>query len=1572
MRHRERDDPGSPVARLEHEAPERPRDACGIGFVADEMGRRTHAVLELALAALAGLDHRGAVAADGRSSDGTGVLLQIPRELLERELARRGSSRHDSAGPLGLAMVFLPREPAETAAALRAFDAGVARSGLEVLSWRPVPTRPDVLGPEAAATRPAIAQAILGVASDGSGDGAPPTDADFETRLFLARRRIENDVAEIGIELSIVSMSSRTVVYKSRARAADLASFYPDLRDPEVRTGVALFHQRFSTNTWPSWSLAQPFRLLAHNGEINTIRGNLNWMASREPELREVLARRGLADVLPVLDASGSDSAMLDQALEFLVRTGRDPLASLAMLIPEACPDASEDDGFRAFVQWHRTVLEPWDGPAAIVSTDGRIALALLDRNGLRPQRYWRTADGLTIVGSEAGLVAHQDVEVIERGRLGPGQMLAVDLSGTLSRPAEPRKRGFYRDAELKRILASRAPWRRWVDAAIERIPAEPHTGETLAEHESPPPGESDRSRAVLKTFGWSKEALDRILDPMMEGRVPVGSMGNDAPLAVLSEQPQLLYSYFKQRFAQVTNPPIDPIRERLVFDLEVFVGAWRDLLHADPAPEGPSPGTSSPLLRFPSPVVSPAQYALLRDRCERREEFRSAELSSTWPVAEGVDGMVAALVELEERALREVEQGAVVLFVTDRHAEDGVGPDRAPIPMLLAVSALHQRLLRAGARLRTSLVCDTAEPREDHHVACLVGFGATLVHPWLAYETTAARAVERGLDPDDSVRHYREALEKGLLKVLSRLGVCPMLSYHGAQLFEALGLDPEFVGRWFPGTVSRIAGVGPKVVAADVLRLHAEAWETDAESAPLPDRGYFRFRRGGETHDWEPRAFTALHKAVRGEDPEVFDRFSTLVDRGRPTRIRDLLGMKEAGEALPLDDVEGADRIARTFVTAAMSLGALSAEAHEVLAVGMNRLGARSNSGEGGEEPARYRPYGADALPVRAGRWQPRAGDRATSAIKQVASGRFGVTPEYLRSATEIEIKMAQGSKPGEGGQIPGHKVTVEIARLRRAVPGMRLVSPPPHHDIYSIEDLAQLIYDLKRVAPRARVGVKLVSVAGIGTIACGVVKAGADFVLVSGDDGGTGASPLSSIKHAGLPWELGLAETQRALVRAGLRERITLRVDGGLRTGRDIVLGALLGAEEFGFGTAPLLAVGCVMARQCHLDTCPVGIATQREDLRRRFAGTPEQVVAFMLFVAEQVRHHLSRIGLRSLSEAVGRFDLLESREERAPVQGLRLDRLIRPPEPTRHGPRRGRGARNELADETTCLDERVLRAALPSLESGRRGTWRFEIGHRDRSVGARLSGEIAERTGGAGFEEGHLRFDLRGVAGQSFGCFASRGVDLRLHGEAQDYVGKGLAGGRISILGPVEASSGRGEAVGDVLAGNTLLYGATSGSLFVAGRVGERLAVRNSGADAVVEGCGDHGCEYMTGGRVVVLGSVGRNFGAGMVGGLAWILDPARRCLGREDGASVEMMPLERIGAFAGSDRETEALRILIGIHLEMTGSARAREVLADWDRRVGGFLLVRPHGGREIEVATRAAEPDEAEAQRTLDG
>ena len=1424
--------------------PWRERDACGVGFVARADGIRSHDILQMGLTAAARLAHRGAASND-KSGDGAGVLTQIPHRLL-------------GVGPVervALGMVFLPTR--RTDEAIDLIESALVSLGMSVLGWRVVPVNAGVLGPLAANTQPVIRQIFIGPPS------GPANAQVWERRLYLARRVIERRAANAGMELFVCSMSCRTVVYKALLVGTELPGFYADLQSPLFETGITVFHQRYSTNTLPSWPLAQPFHLLAHNGEINTLWGNRNAMLAREPALAAPAWEQDVELLKPVIWDGGSDSTSLDNAFELLVRSGRDPVHALMMLLPEAwerIPDMHP--ALRGFYEYHAGLMEPWDGPAALAFSDGVVAGSALDRNGLRPCRYKVTRDNVVIAGSEVGVVDLDPADVVESGRLGPGELLVVDTLRNL----------VLHSADAKLEVAQRSPYRRWTTRVMRQLPTE-----VTARGPALPP---DQLTARQHAFGYSHEDLKLVIAPMAaEGKDAIWSMGDDTPIAPLSRVPQSVYAYLRQRFAQVTNPAIDPLREELVMSLVMYLGRRGSLLAQRPG--------GRTLLRLEHPVLLAEEMAALRQAGARD----LVTLSAVWEAAAGPDELKRAIEKLTQDAINAVRRGATILVISDRDADKA----RAPIPMLLAVGAVHQGLVRARQRIRTGLVAEAGDAWDVHHLAALFGYGAEAVHPWLALQCFR--------DAESSALQYRSAAEKGLLKILSKMGISTLQSYAGAQIFEALGLGKEVVEWCFTGTASIIGGIGFREIAEDVLTRHQSA-------GALPDHGRVRYRRDGEDHGWSPPLVRALQ---HGE----YAGFAEGVLARAPAGPRDLLAFREQ-TPVPLDEVEPAEEIRRRFISSAMSLGALSPEAHATLAIAMNRMHARSNSGEGGEDPATYVPR-AD-------------GDRADNRIKQVASGRFGVTTGYLVRADELEIKIAQGSKPGEGGQLPAHKVTDLIARLRHAVVGISLISPPPHHDIYSIEDLAQLIHDLKQVNPNARVGVKLVAEAGVGTVAAGVAKAYADYVLISGHNGGTGASPLSSIKHAGSPWELGLAETQAILMRNGLRERIEVRTDGGLRTGRDVVIAALLGAEAFGFGTATVVALGCAMARQCHLNTCPTGIATQRPDLRAKFKGTPEQVIAYFTFIAEDVRRIMASLGARRLDELIGRVELLRrlERPEHPRAQTLDLSALLdAPADPTR--PRRRTIPRN-VRPGIVSLDAEIL--AHPDTTPRV-----IAIGNHHLTVGARIAGELARTHGAAGPGE-PLRLKFRGSAGQSFGAFTIPRMHLHLEGEANDHVGKGLCGGEIVIRPFRGAGYGTG-----VVIGNTALYGATSGRLYAAGAVGDRFAVRNSGAVAVIEGAGDHCCEYMTGGIVVVLGPVGRNFGAGMSNGIAYVLD--------ERGALESRCNLEMVAVTGLNSMDERALRKLVQQHFHKTGSARARLILAQWDAYRQLFRKVAPPAAAAIE-------------------
>jgi glutamate synthase domain-containing protein 2/glutamate synthase domain-containing protein 1/glutamate synthase domain-containing protein 3 len=1430
------------------------RDACGIGFVADERGRASRELVDLALEALRRVRHRGAVAADRRTGDGAGLLLPLPRALLP-------------APWCGLAMVFLREEAARTP-----IEHACAEEGIETLGWRPVPIVPDALGEYARSTMPRIEQLVLR-------RPAGSTVEEAELRAFRARKRAERTPGAY-----LCSLSFRTVTYKALCAASELGAFYSDLLDPVLEVPFAIFHQRFSTNTTPSWERAQPFRLSCHNGEINTIDGNRTWMRARG----RALGSEDDDALHPVLDETGSDSAMLDNALEALVRGGRDVRHATTMLVPRAWQrDTELDEEVRAFYRYHACLLEPWDGPAGIVYTDGRVVGARLDRNGLRPLRIARCEDGLVVCASEAGTADLLGRGSVRRGRLGPGEALAVDPAGS----------GVETTSALERRLARRKPYRRWLKRHL-----------VLADSGSPVavPASGIERRQVAA--GYTREDVTLLLRPAAAaGHEPVSSMGDDTALPPLAGRPRPVTSYFRQRFAQVTNPALDHLRERSAMSLQTLLGARAPLLAER--------SEAARLIELESFFLFPSAL----------EKLVLHRLDATF---DAVESLADACARLAQDACEAVRGGAALLRVVDTPRSDG----RAAAPALVSLGAVHQALLRAGLRSRCSLVVDSDEPRESHDFACLLGYGADAICPRLALETVAAMAAADGLggdrpSPGDAQQRFRASVEDGVLKVMAKMGVADVASYRGAQIFEAIGLASDVLDHCFAGTPAVVGGVGFAELERE-SRARAEAAETGSQRLESP--GYVKFRKGGERHATDPDVVAALHetaaahalrRAVRGEGTEAYERFAALVNGRRPLELRDLLEPIPALEPIALEEVEPAASIARRFSSGAMSHGALSAEAHETVAVALASIGGRANTGEGGEDPSRYRT-------------------NRNSGIKQVASGRFGVTPEYLAFADEIQIKIAQGSKPGEGGQLPGYKVTADIARLRHTQPGISLISPPPHHDIYSIEDLAQLVFDLRQVNPRAEISVKLVSSAGVGIVAAGCVKALADVVHIAGADGGTGASPLSSIKNAGAPWELGLVETQRALADEGLRGRARIRVDGGLKTGRDVLMAALLGADEFSFGTALLLAEGCLMVRSCHLDTCPVGIATQRPELRAKFAATPEMVAAYLLYVAGEVREGLAVAGLRTLDDAVGRADLLRRRT----TGDAKADSLVLAPLLAVPGGTLRYSGEPPLSADGGELGARLALDAAAVLTESRLVELSYPIGNRDRTVGARLGGRIARRFGAAA-PAGRVRVRLDGTAGQSFGAFLTSGVRLELSGEANDYVGKGMSGGRIVIRPPA------GDAGNPVLVGNTALYGATGGELFCAGRAGERFAVRNSGAAAVVEGTGDHSCEYMTGGTVVVLGETGRNVGAGMTGGELWVHDPRLRLPGRVD-AGVPAMAQPTLAELA-------PVRELVERHARTTDSPRATALLGRWDGEVEHWWRVAPAAATALPVEADVA-------------
>ncbi|HEY4450837.1 MAG TPA: glutamate synthase-related protein [Solirubrobacteraceae bacterium] len=1544
-------------------------DACGVGMVARLDNKPTHEVVSRAITALENLEHRGASGADPRTGDGAGILMQMPDELLRAtvdfELPRAGS--------YGVLMCFLPqaREPRERLQVL--LERTVAELGQRLLGWREVPINAQETGEVAAACRPHIRQLFVGAGA------AEHDDQDaFERKLYVIRRVCELHAEDEG--LYIASSSSRTLNYKGMLISFQLAAFYADLRDERTKSALALVHSRFSTNTFPSWELAHPYRVICHNGEINTVRGNVNWMRARESELRSDLFGEDLERILPVVGPGNSDSATFDNVLELLMLAGRSLPQAAMMMIPEAYRDREDlPDELKGFYAFHSCLMEPWDGPASVAFTNGRIVGATLDRNGLRPGRWVETTDGHVVLGSESGLLDIPPEQVRRLGRLQPGKLFLVDL-----------ERGrIVEDEEVKREVAGRRPYGEWYARNAVPFSTLPASSEVTI---------SDQPLHLRqRAFGYTQEDLRVLLAPMaIDATEPIGSMGNDLALAVLSDQAPPLFSYFKQLFAQVTNPPIDPIREEIVMSLATSLGNERNLLEETPE--------HAHKLLLNQPILLNRELETLRH--VEHDVYAARTIDSTWPVAEGVAGMATAIERVCRQAREAIAEGINILIISDRL----LGPRRAPIPSLLAVAAVHNHLVREGTRLRAGLILESGEPREVHHFATLIGYGVSAINPYLLLESldkmvlegrltrSSAAGQEQPLGAEQAAQNLVKAIGKGLLKTISKMGISTIESYRGAQIFEAVGLERELIDTHFTGTASRIGGIGLDVLAAEALERHARAYPSP-QADLLPVGGVYAWRRDGEHHMWNPETIALVQHAVRagggpGEASEAsVSRFADDVtaaltgdreaneavraspafakyreyaeavndDAARRATLRGLLKIGTAdsnGGGIAIEEVEPASEIVKRFCTGAMSLGSISREAHETLAIAMNRLGGRSNTGEGGEDPSRFLP---DAN-----------GDRRRSAIKQVASGRFGVTIHYLVNADELQIKMAQGAKPGEGGQLPGDKVDEYIGSIRHTTPGVGLISPPPHHDIYSIEDLKQLIYDLRCANPKAQVSVKLVSEVGVGTVAAGVSKANADRVLIAGHDGGTGASPLSSIQAAGVPWEIGLAETQQTLLLNDLRGRIIVQTDGQLKTGRDVVIAAMLGADEMGFSTAPLIATGCIMMRACHLNTCPVGIATQDPELRKRFRGTPEHVVNFFFFVAEEVREILASLGLRSLDQAIGRVDLLGVADavEHWKARGVDLTHILTHIERPADAPRRRVEAPPEvLAD---ALDWQLVERSKPALERRESVTLALEIRNRNRCVGGILSSHIAERCGAAGLAEDSIVVDFEGSAGQSFAGWLAPGVTFTLRGDANDYAGKGLSGGVFAIR-PREGMSEGFVAERNVIVGNTVLYGATEGRAFFRGLAGERFAVRNSGASAVVEGVGDHGCEYMTGGRVVVLGPTGRNFAAGMSGGVAYVLD--------ENGEFAARCNMGMVGFEEPSAADALELRALVEEHHARTDSPVAARVLAAWEELLGrgAFVKVMPHDykrvlserGEEEELAARAAENGAVSLRGPLD-
>ena len=1531
--------------------PANEHDACGVGFVAHIKGQKSHSIVEQGLQILKNLDHRGAVGADPLMGDGAGILIQIPDAYLREEMAGQGVVL-PPVGDYGVGMVFLPQESASRLACQEAIERAVRSEEQVVLGWRDVPVDRDLpMSPTVRAKEPVIRQIFIGRGAD-----IMVTDA-LERKLYVIRRRAANAIKALGLkhskEFYQPSMSARTIVYKGLLLADQVGEYFTDLKDPRCVSALALVHQRFSTNTFPTWHLAHPFRMIAHNGEINTLRGNYNWMRAREKGTSSPLLGADLEKLWPLIYPNQSDSASFDNALELLVMGGYSLAHAMMMLIPEAWESHTlMDEKRRAFYEYHAAMMEPWDGPAAVAFTDGRQIGATLDRNGLRPARYLVTDDDLVVMASESGVLPIPDAKIVKKWRLQPGKMFLIDLE----------QGRIIDDAELKRTMSTAKPYRKWIERSryfVDDLPA-------VKAQETP----KGPLLKVQQAFGYTQEDFKFILEPMaVQGEEATGAMGNDSPLPVLSDRSKPLFNYFKQLFAQVTNPPIDPIREEIVMSLISLVSPNPNLLGVDET-------EPTPRLEVHQPVLSPADMAKLKQiDTLTKGTFRSVTVDITTPAAQGSAGLGRSLYQVCMRAEQAVTAGYNVVILSDR----SVDHERAPIPSLLACSAVHQHLVKIGLRTSCGLVVETGAAREVHHFATLAGYGAQAIHPWLAFDSIAAIAPQlpNKITAYDAQKNYIKAINKGLMKVMSKMGISTYQSYCGAQIFEAVGLSSDLVGRYFTGTPTKVEGIGLKEVAEEALRTHADAWSDNPVLAGMLDcGGEYAFRVRGEEHMWTPDVIAKLQHATRSGKTETYKEYAKLINdqTRRHMTLRGLFEIKPAGPAVPLGEVESAKDIVKRFATGAMSLGSISTEAHTTLAIAMNRMGGKSNTGEGGEDRMRYKPVTAATTLAavigksRIARDIPlKAGDSLRSAIKQVASGRFGVTAEYLANADQLQIKMAQGAKPGEGGQVPGPKVSVYIGFLRHSVPGVQLISPPPHHDIYSIEDLAQLIHDLKNSNPDGSVSVKLVSEIGVGTVAAGVVKAKADHVVIAGHDGGTGASPISSIKHAGTPWELGLAETQQTLVLNRLRGRVRVQADGQMKTGRDVLIGALLGADEFGFATAPLVVEGCIMMRKCHLNTCPVGVATQDPVLRARFSGQPEHVVNYFFFVAEEVRELMAQLGIRRFDDLIGRSDLLDMKKgvDHWKARGLDFSRIFyRRPEVAGVARRHSESQDHGLS---RALDHGLIAKAAPALERGEKLVIESSIRNQNRTVGTLLSHQIAKRYGHAGLADDTITIKLAGTAGQSFGAFLARGITLDLTGEANDYVGKGLSGGRIIVRPP---AAFRGVPNENIIVGNTVLYGATDGAVFFRGVAGERFCVRNSGATAVVEGTGDHGCEYMTGGTVAVLGLTGRNFAAGMSGGIAYVYDEdgmfAKRC-------NLAMVALDKVlpeaeqaddGLRHRNQTDEAQLRQMIEQHARLSGSARAKALLADWAKARGKFVKVFPNEYRRALKELAATQLKEA--------
>ena len=1557
--------------------PANEHDACGVGFVAHIKGNKTHSIVEQGLLILKNLDHRGAVGADALMGDGAGILIQIPDQYYREEMAKQGVEL-PPPGEYGVGMVFLPKEHASRIACEQEIERAVRIEGQVILGWRNVPIDTDMpMSPTVRAKEPVIRQIFIG-----RGPDIMVTDA-LERKLYVIRKSSGHAIQALkllhGKEFFVPSMSARTIVYKGLLLADQVGVYYKDLQDARCISALALVHQRFSTNTFPEWPLAHPYRLIAHNGEINTVKGNFNWMRAREGVMKSAVLGEDLQKLFPLIYEGQSDTACFDNALELLLMAGYPIAQAMMMMIPEAWENhTTMDDNRRAFYEYHAAMMEPWDGPAAMAFTDGRHIGGTLDRNGLRPARYIVTDDDLVVMASESGVLPIPESKIIQKWRLQPGKMFLIDLEAGR----------IIDDQELKNTYANAKPYKAWINSVRIKLDEiklqEGQLKQDRAQGEKAQPSLLDRQQA----FGYTQEDLKFLLAPMAAaGEEATGSMGNDSPLAVMSNKLKPLYNYFKQLFAQVTNPPIDPIREAMVMSLVSFIGPKPNLLDTN--------NVNPPMrLEVSQPVLGFDDMARLRNiSAHTGGKFKSYELDICYPLAWGKEGVEACLASLCAEAVDAVKSGHNILIISDR----AICAEQVAIPALLATSTVHQHLVSKGLRASAGLVVETGSARETHHFALLAGYGAEAVHPYLAMETLVelAHGLPGDLSGEKAIYNYTKAVGKGLMKVMSKMGISTYMSYCGAQIFEAIGLNKSLVDKYFKGTASNVEGIGVFEVAEEALRLHTLAFGNDPVLAEQLDAGgEYAFRVRGEDHLWTPDAIAKLQHSTRSNNFSSYKEYAQIINdqSRRHLTLRGLFEFKlDPTKAIPLEEVEPAKEIVKRFATGAMSLGSISTEAHATLAVAMNRIGGKSNTGEGGEDPNRYTQE-LKGIPIRQGDTMAsvvgakqivvdiplQEGDSMRSRIKQVASGRFGVTAAYLNSADQIQIKMAQGAKPGEGGQLPGHKVSEYIASLRFSVPGVGLISPPPHHDIYSIEDLAQLIHDLKNANPRASISVKLVSEVGIGTVAAGVTKAKADHVVVAGHDGGTGASPLSSVKHAGTPWELGLAETQQTLVLNGLRSRIRVQADGQMRTGRDVVIAALLGADEIGFATAPLVVEGCIMMRKCHLNTCPVGVATQDPVLRAKFSGKPEYVVNYFFFVAEEARQLMAQLGIRTYDELIGRVDLLDKSKAIThwKAQGLDFSAIFHKPDVSHD--HACRHVENQDHGLEKALDHKLIAQARAALEKGERVSFISPVRNVNRTVGTMLSGEVAKKYGHAGLPDDTIHIQLQGTAGQSACAFLAHGITIDLVGEGNDYVGKGLSGGRIIVRPNTEF---RGWAVDNIIIGNTVLYGAIAGEAFFNGVAGERFAVRNSGATTVVEGLGDHGCEYMTGGTVVVLGATGRNFAAGMSGGIAYVYDPAGDFASK---CNTSMVSLDKVvsaseqqvdrGAWHAQHRDgaPEAdeviLKRLIERHFKHTGSTRARVLLDDWAAARGKFVKVFPNEYKRalIEMAADAAQEVQAVA------